>query len=62
MLYELESKVLSKPQITKLETIYRSLLRQLQSLPEHVANESMYLLYGMLPIKAIIYRRMIKML
>ena len=62
MLYVRESHILSKTQITKLETFYRYLLRQLQSLPEHVAKGCIYLLYCMLPIEAIIHRRMLNML
>ena len=57
MLYGLESCVLNKGEIDMLETYYRSLLKDIQSLPSCTANEAVYLLLGTLPITAELHKR-----
>ena len=62
MLYGLETQILNRTQINILEDFYRSMLRQLQALPQHVAKEAIYLLLGMLPLEAILDMRTLKLL
>ena len=56
LLYGLESIKLSKSDLLKLELYQRDFLRQIQHLPERVAMCSVYILSGLLPIKAEIHR------
>ena len=52
VLYGLEAVLLTRKEEDALETAYRKLLRQIQSLPQNTATEAIYLLAGCLPISA----------
>ncbi len=62
LLYGLEATVLNKSQTEQLEGYYRSLLRQVQSLPENTATEAIYVLLGTIPIQARIHIRTLTLL
>ena len=51
MLYRLKTQVLCYTQITHLENFYRTLLRRVQSPPERVRKEAVYLLMDVLPME-----------
>ena len=53
-LYGLETQVLGRTQVTRLEDFYRTCLRRVQSLPERGAKEAAYLLMVVLPVEAIL--------
>ena len=52
LLYGLEAMVLSQKQIDSLERFFRSTLKQIQSLPDNVANPAPYILMGICPLEA----------
>jgi hypothetical protein len=54
LLYGLESLIVSEKQKAKLDLFYKQLLRQLQGLPKRTACEALYLLFGTLPMEAIL--------
>ncbi len=54
--------MLNKSQTEQLEGYYRSLLRQVQSLPENTATEAIYVLLGTIPIQARIHIRTLTLL
>ncbi len=62
LLYGLEATVLTKTQINMLDSYHRSLLRQIQGLPESTATEAIYILIGALPIEALIHMRTLSLL
>ena len=51
-LYGMSAMCLSKQQVTKLESAYRKIIRQIQCLPERTAKAAVYLLPGQLPFEA----------
>ena len=57
MLYGLEAVILTKSDITALETYYKGLLRSLMSLRDGTASEAVYLLSGLFPIEAELHVR-----
>jgi hypothetical protein len=57
MLFGLEAVVLNATQVQSLETAYRKILRDLQSLCKSVATEAIYLLIGLLPLEAELHQR-----
>ena len=57
MLYGLEAIHINKPNMKRLETAYRTLLRDIQGLPRRTAIPAVYLLSGSLPLEAQIDRR-----
>ena len=57
LLYGLEATVVSKGEIDQMETFYRGLLRTVQGLPVKVANQSVYLLLGSIPLEGQLYIR-----
>ena len=61
ILYGLETQVLGRTQVTRLED-YRTLLRRIQSLSERVAKQVVYLLMGVLLLEALLHMCMIKLL
>ena len=61
LLYGLEVLVLSKKQIDQLEIYFKKLLKQIQSLPDNVADPASYLLIGLLPAEAYYDRNLIVM-
>ena len=61
IIYGLEAQLLSKQQVTRLEDVYRRMLRQLQSLPQQVAKEAIYFLPGCLPLEATLHKRSLKL-
>jgi hypothetical protein len=52
MLHGLEAIILTKTETERLERGYRNILRNLLSLRKNVATAAIYLMFGMLPIKA----------
>jgi hypothetical protein len=52
LLHGLDSAVLDKKSLSQLETFYRKLLRQVQSLPDNTAIEAVHWLSGTLPVTA----------
>lgn len=61
LLHGLETLVLSKRQLTPLETFHRNTLKQLQSLPTRASNSATYLLIGVEPLECLIDRRIAMM-
>ena len=59
LLYGLEATILRRADFNKLETFYRGLLRQVQSLPVSTAKEAIYLLLGTVPIEAVIHQHIL---
>ena len=59
LLYGLEATVLRRSDIDNMETFYRGLLRQVQSLPVSTAKEAVYLLMGTIPIEALIHQHIL---
>lgn len=51
LLHGLDGIILTVTNISQLEKYYRTLLRQIQHLPQNTANEAVYLLMGALPIE-----------
>ena len=62
LLHGLEAAVLSKQQLNDLDKYYKTLLRQVQGLPENVATEFIYLLIGSLPVIALWHKRVLSLL
>ena len=62
MLYGLEAIELNPPNLRRLETGHRSLLRDIQGLPKRTATSGVYILSGALPMEALIDRRRLCML
>jgi hypothetical protein len=62
ILYGLESVVLAKGHLRKLELLHRSLLRHFLSLPPGTAIPAVYMLYGTLPVEAEIHTRQLGLL
>ena len=52
LLHGLEAMVLTEPDKVALETYYRTLLKQIQHLPQNTASLAVYLLIGSLPLEA----------
>jgi hypothetical protein len=61
ILHGLDASVLSRKQIHSLDQYYRSLLRQIQGLPENTATEAIYILLHTLPIEAALDKRVLSL-
>lgn len=59
LLHGLDAAVLDKSSIHQLETFYRKILRQVQSLPESTAVEAIYWMSGNTPIEGQYHSRML---
>jgi hypothetical protein len=57
MVHGLEATVLTRKQTTQLSAYFKTLLRQLQSLPPNVATCTVFLLIGTLPLSAHLDKR-----
>ena len=62
MLYGLEAIHINNPNMKRLETAHRALLRDIQGLPKRTATPAVYLLSGSLPLEAQIDRRRLRIL
>ena len=62
LLYGLETMVLTQKQFNSIETYFRSLLKQVQSLPDNVANPAPYILIGLCPIEATYDKNLVSLL
>ena len=62
LIYGLEALVIKKAEMEVLEKYYRSLIRQLQHLPENTAKPAIYLLSGCTPIEGQVHIRMLTFL
>jgi hypothetical protein len=61
LLHGLEAAVISNTEREALESFYRQLLRQIQSLPSNTAKEAVYLLLGAITIEAQLDRRILSL-
>ncbi len=61
LLQGLETAVLQAKDIQQLESFYRRLLRQIQSLPECTAKEAIYVLLGTVPVEALWHLKVLTM-
>lgn len=61
MLHGLETLILTKGNMETLEVCYKQLLRDLMALRKNVANEAVYLLFGLPPIEAELDIRMLNL-
>ncbi len=61
LLYGLDSIVLPKKHINKLELFFRRILRQIQGLPDTVANVAVYLLLNTIPVEALLHKRVLSL-
>ena len=57
LLHGLESAVLKKSHLHKLDRYYKRLLRQVQGLPTNTATEAVYLMIGALPVEALLHKK-----
>jgi hypothetical protein len=51
LLYGLEAMSITEVDVQKLETAYRTMLRQIQHMPKNTATPAVYLLIGAIPIE-----------
>ena len=61
ILFGLEAMILSPSDYEQLEKYQRTLLRQVQSLPDSTAKSAIYLLIGVLPLQAQIHQRILSL-
>ncbi len=62
LIYSFEALILTKSQLNKLGLFQRSILRQLQGLPDRAQNSTTYLLLGALPLEVSIDIRTLTLL
>ena len=61
LLHGLEATIITDAQLSQIDVYYKSLLRQIQSLPQNVATPAIYLLSGSIPVKAHLHMRYMSM-
>ena len=62
LLYGLEAMILTSKQIDQLETYFRSILKQIQSLPDNVSKSAPYILMGICSIKATYNKNLVSLM
>jgi hypothetical protein len=60
LLYGLEITTLRHNEIQKLEIYLKKLLKQVQNLPERIANEATYLMMGRISVVGELHKRILK--
>ena len=61
MLYGLEALCLEESDYIELDRAHRTLLRQIQGLPDSTAVPAIYLLLGVMPIRAVIHQKILNL-
>jgi hypothetical protein len=57
LLHGLESAILTREDMDKIDSFYKKMLRQVQSLPNNTATEAIYILSGNIPAEGLLHQR-----